>query len=250
MEPINKKIAIAAVIMAFITSLFVYFYLSGLKKHEAKVEFVTIYTAKEIIPAKMNIDSTMIEEVKIPVDITLPKGILNKEEIIGKLTKERILAGEPILEERLIPSKNPTMAYIIPKGKRAVTIGVNEVIEVGDFIYPGDHIDVLATFEEEEKEDEHGSIRYPKMTKTILQNILILGVGQSMTEDKKAHSSDKMLPSSVTIAVDLEEAEKLVLADESGVLRLALRPKLEDTIYETSGSIRDDLMPSKATSKK
>lgn len=239
MENLNKKIAILAISMALLTSFLVYFYLSGINNQDPKAKQKVIYVAKEDIPAKVVIRQDMLVQSKVPVDITLPMGISDINQIVGKMTRERIIKGEAILEERLFPDKKTTMPFIIPQGKRAVTIGVNEISEVADFITPGDYVDILVTFEEKDKDYGNKKVYYDKFTKVVMQNILILGVGQSLEETKKP---TKELPTSVTLAVTLQEAEKLVLADESGTIRLALRPALEEGTTETYGIIREELI--------
>lgn len=242
MENVNKKIAIIAIAAALITSLLIYLYLSSMSSTGAGVRTKTAYVATRDIPAKVVITDSMITAVKVPVDITLPIGIADKNEIVGKMAKERIVKGEPILFERLYPEKKTSMAYVIPKGMRAVTISVNEIIEVGGFITPGDFVDVIATFQEKDKQMNGSVSYYPQYTKVLLQNVQVLGVGQNMAE---VSSDDSAKAASVTLAVNLTDAEKLVLSEESGTLRLALRPNMEDGAVTTPGAVRDDLMGTK-----
>jgi len=177
--------------------------------------------------------------VQVPKGTKIAAGISDKSKIVGRLTKERIIKDELILPDRLYNDEKTNMAFIIPAGKRAVTIGVNEVIEVGDFLIPGDYVDVIATFDEANVEIGGSKIYYPKYTKIILQNIQVLGVGQNMQVLKE---KDKDLPASVTLAVTPGEAERLVLADESGVLRLALKPAADNSTIQTNGVIKDDMV--------
>ncbi len=242
MEGINRKIWILAVVMALCTSLLVYFYIARLNRQEAEIPYTGVYIAKENIPARVVIKEDMLMLVQVPENASLIKGTGDKSQIVGKLTKERVLKGEPVVLERLYQGEKNTLSYVIPKGKRAVTIGVNEVAEVGDFITQGDLVDVIATFEEKDKELGARKIYYPKLTKVILQNVQILGIGQSMRmETKEERKEGEKLPVSVTLAVTLEEAERLVLADESGVLRLALKPVSDTTTVQTPGVIRDEM---------
>jgi Flp pilus assembly protein CpaB len=106
-------------------------------------------------------------------------------------------------------------------------------------VIPGDYVDVIATFTEENVDIAGNRIHYPKYTKAILQNVQVLGVGQNMQVIKK---EDKELPVSITLAVTLEEAERLVLADESGVLRLALKPAADSKSIQTNGVVKDDMV--------
>lgn len=241
MENVNKKIAFIAISAALITSLLIYLYLSSMSSTGVGVKTKTAFVATRDIPAKVVITDAMITAVKVPVDITLPIGISDKNEIVGKMAKERIVKGEPILFERLYPDKKTTMSYVIPKGMRAVTIAVNEVIQAGGFINPGDFVDVIVTFQEKDKQMNSGVVHYQQYTKTILQKVQVLGVGQNMVEVQNGTA----LTASVTLALTLEDAEKLVLSEESGTLRLALRPTMEDGIVNTPGAVRDDLMGTK-----
>lgn len=243
MENINKRIALIAVGAALITSFLIYFYLTSINGTGNTANTKLIYVAKENIPAKVVITDNMLTQVKVPVDITLPIGVTDKEEVLGRMTRERIVKGEPILVERLFDEKKTTMPYIIPKGKRAVTISVNEVSEVSTFMTPGDFVDVIATYEEKDKAMGGRSIYYPKYTKVILQNVEVLGIGRNMQEVNRPEGE---LPTSVTLAVTLLDAEKLVLTEESGTLRLVLRPAADDSITITPGIIRDDMMTPKS----
>ncbi len=239
MDSVNKKILVLAVAMALLTSFLVYIYLARINNVDPAAKLKLIYVAKEDIPAKVVIRQDMLIQSKVPVDITLPLGISDVSQIVGKMTRERIIRGEAILEERLYPEKKTTLPFVIPEGKRAVTIAVNEVSQVADFITPGDYVDVIATFEEKDKDFGNRKVYYEKLTKVILQKVQVLGVGQTMEEVKR---QSKDLATSITLAVSLEEAEGLILADEIGTLRLVLRPALEEGTVDTNGKIRDDMM--------
>jgi pilus assembly protein CpaB len=239
MGNLNKKILALAVIMAVVTCLLLYFYISGLDSDRTDIEYIEVYRARLEIPARTVVTDDMLEKVKFPKDAEVTMGLTDKSQIIGRLTKERIIKGEAILLDRIYTGEKTNMAFIVPTEKRAVTIGVNEVSEVGGFIIPGDYVDVIATFEEATVDIAGSKIYYPKYTKVILQNVQVLGVGQNMQVKKE---EDKELPASVTLAVTLDEAERLVLADESGVLRLALKPAADNKSIQTNGAVKDDMV--------
>ena len=74
-------------------------------------------------------------------------------------------------------------------------------------------MDVLATIE--------GSSGDDQVTSTVLQDVEVLAIAQDMEEevDKKPR-----VTTTVTLAVTLDEAQRVTLAEETGTLRLALRP--------------------------
>jgi pilus assembly protein CpaB len=243
MENINKKIALIAIGAALVTSFLIYLYLSGIDSTSNLAKTKVAYVAATDIAAKVVITDKMITQINVPLDITLPIGVSDKTEIVGKMTKERIVQGEPILIERLFEEKMTTMSYAIPKGMRAMTISVNEISQVSTFMTPGDYVDIIVTYEEKDKELAGRKIFYPKYTKVLMQNVQVLGIGRNMEEVNKIEGE---LPTSVTLAVSLLDAEKLILSEESGTLRLVLRPAADDGIITTPGIIRDDLMTPKS----
>ncbi len=149
----------------------------------------------------------------------VPQGALSEpEEVVGRLVRGEIARGEPILEQRLFPKDLAgapgIMSVIVPPGKRAMAVGVNEVIGVSGFILPKDRVDVIAT-----RTDQGTS----KSTETILQNVEVLAVGKRLEQEGKQNIE---VPT-VTLAVTPEEAERLALALNEGKIHIVLRPIMD-----------------------
>lgn len=240
MEWVNKKIVILAVILSLLTSLFIYSYVNRMTSTTKTKDIVKVYVAAKNIPARSMITAAELKEIEIDRQYVLPGTFINKAEIIGKRAKDSIMAGEQIHKERLADQEKMNLAYRVPEGKRAVSINVNEASNVANFLRPGDFVDVIATFEKEEVVELNRKVIYPKITKTVLQNIQILGIGQEsqavQQDDKK-----KETPKTVTLAVAPGDAEKIVFTTEVGVVRLALRPVGETQEVQTSGVVRPEM---------
>ncbi|HQJ68843.1 MAG TPA: Flp pilus assembly protein CpaB, partial [Anaerohalosphaeraceae bacterium] len=111
------------------------------------------------------------------------------------------------------------VSAIISKNKRAIAVKVDKIIGVSGFINPGSHVDVLVTIE--------------GMTKTVLENVLVLTVGQQM---EKAGPQEKAVPVDViTMELSSEESEKLALAATAGKIILALRNPTDTDSVVTKG---------------
>lgn len=239
MEAVNKKVIVLSLIMALITAALVYVYIQKATTKPEVVEYINVYVAAKTLPPKHKIANEDIKVVKVTREYLNSKAILNSADIVGKYLQDSVIEGEQILKDRLVDENKLTLVYKVPEGKRAVSINVNEQIEVGNLIKPGDSVDVIASFEKEEIDEKQTKKEYPRITKTILQNIKILAIGQEMyTFDEKG----KELPKTVTLAVDPEEAEKLVYASEFAILRLALRGVDDDKTSATQGALRNDLV--------
>jgi len=94
---------------------------------------------------------------------------------------------------------------------------------------PGDHIDILVTFDA-----VMGDNRKEKVTATILQNVLVLGVGadlgQGMSaaqlkQKQKAASADQAFSDKmgVSLALNPNEAQYLALSQQQGQVSIVVR---------------------------
>src|SRR5574337_183703 len=149
--------------------------------------------------------------------------VSNPEAVLGRLVKGEIARDEPILEHRLFP-KDLTgapgiMSVIVPPGKRAMAVGVNEVIGVSGFILPKDRVDVIAT-----KTDQGAN----KSTETILQNIEVLAVGKRVEQVGK----ENIEVPTVTMAVTPQQAERLARALQEGKIHIALRSIMDAQVAD------------------
>jgi pilus assembly protein CpaB len=97
----------------------------------------------------------------------------------------------------------------------AVTIRVNDVAGVAGFVQPDDRVDVFLTVGA--RGDDSGKTNKPSVV-VLLQNVRVLATDQAT--QRKTQASP---PKAVTLEVNTEDAQKLVLAGTIGQLSLALR---------------------------
>lgn len=242
MESVNRRVILIAIIMALLTSFLIYIYIKKATTITTTDEYVKVFVASKTLLPKYKITDADIKEIKITKEYMNSKAIRNKSEIIGKRLRDSIIEGEQILKDRLVDDNKFNLSFNIPEGKRAVSMNVNEQVEVANLIRPGDFVDVIGSFDKDEIDDKSNKTTYPRITKTILQNVQVLALAQEqiLTDDKT-----KELPKTVTVAVSPQDAEKLVFASEYATLRLALRPVDEKGNTDTQGVIRGDIVPNK-----
>ncbi len=206
-----------AFIVAFITSLLIYTYLKkSTRIVEVKIETLPVATAVADIGWGTQITKEMIKPVDF-LKATVPPGCFSDGDssLVGRVAILPIKANEPILESRLAPTSIKTggVAAIISQNKRAVAVKVDKVIGVSGFIHHGNRVDVLVTI-------PTGKNSEP-ITKTVLENILVLTVGPEL--EKKGKEEKPSDVDVITLEVTPEEGEKLALAANEGKLQLALR---------------------------
>ncbi|HVM61455.1 MAG TPA: Flp pilus assembly protein CpaB [Verrucomicrobiae bacterium] len=219
---------LAAMILGLIAVYGVYRYESNLKK-QARENWVPIVVARDDIPARTKVTDDMVTLISYPKDLLTPEAVQDRKDVEGRITLVRLKAKEQIRSSDLLPpGQTPSISYDIPAGMRAISIGASEVGAAGGAVKPGDHVDILATYSEPTTHQE--------TTRLVLQNVLVLFVNQAET-NPQGNTGAK---SSMTLAVNPEDAELLTAADRGGVLRVMLRAPTDKKIVPTPGvTVRD-----------
>ena len=216
----NKLILIFAVIIGLAAAAGIYMYLDGMKKtYQVDGDFVKVVMAKQRIPAKTMITAQMIEVKEIPSKFINTNAAVDAKEVVGKTVKSEILPGEQVLRDKIAGAKGTSegLSYIIQPGKRAVTIAVSEISGVAGQILPGDRVDIMGTF------DNQGIL-----TTLILQNIPVLSVDQAT--DTSGQGEKKGAARTLTLSVNPDQMQPLVLCSEKTTIRLALRAASDQEI--------------------
>ncbi|OGI19789.1 MAG: Flp pilus assembly protein CpaB [Candidatus Melainabacteria bacterium RIFCSPHIGHO2_02_FULL_34_12] len=241
LNPKTKNKAISLMVMSFlalflglIAAFGVWQYLSKTQQQvkELSVTRAVITAAKEI-PAGTKITDDHLAVKQLPVH-GIPKDYPSSVELIkGRIAKNTIQTEEIIGESRLVAEgAEGSFTQIIPPGQRAITIRVNEVVGVGGFLNPGDHVDILSIIK---KGDDK------VLSKTILQNVLILAAGDKVIDPNSVADPKPKITSQITVALNLNDSEKLALAAQQGELQLVLRPRGEVTQLLSNGTTLNDV---------
>jgi pilus assembly protein CpaB len=105
------------------------------------------------------------------------------EEWQGSRVRSNFAAGEPVRPEHLV--KGPHSGFLamdLPAGSRAVAINIDTQgsSTAGGFILPGDRVDVIRTFRDEDA--AHKGVGNSFVSQTILTNVRVLAIGQNPQE--------------------------------------------------------------------
>lgn len=165
---------------------------------------------------------------------TLPKGAFTDPKVLeGRVVTVDFGRGEPVLESKLAPvGAKGGLSAVIPEGKRAISVRVNEVVGVAGFTLPGNYVDVMV--------NTNDDVRQQAVSKIVLERILVLAVAQQASRDDTAPK----VVNAVTLEVTPEEAEKIDLARSVGNLSLVLRNQVDSGASTTGGIHKADLLGS------
>jgi pilus assembly protein CpaB len=140
-----------------------------------------------------------------------------------------VQAGDPLLWSQFETTKAAErLSTKVQKKARAVTIDANTSATVGGWVRPNDHVDVLGTFKDAQTNES--------VAVTLLQNVIVLATGKiTGTTNVNLIPEGQRMYSNVSLLVLPEEAEILVLAQESGSLVLSLRNEDDVDVLEERG---------------
>lgn len=184
-------------------------------------ETVPVVVAAADIPRGKLVTGKDVELRDWPKEIS-PPGLLSAvEAVVDRAAIGQMVKGEPVLDGKLAPKDaGRGLAALIPEGMRAYTIQTLRVASnVAGFILPGNKVDVLLNLKGSNRgEDRTGG----GSTTTLLQAVEVLAVDQILDAPEENKVNPKEL-SSVTLLVTPDQAAKLDLGQNMGLLTLSLR---------------------------
>ena len=240
MKNLGVLLLIISALFAGLVSFSVYKYLDANKENQKveEIKLKELYVAKVDIEENTEIVNEMIETVNVPENFDTSIYITEKEEIINKFAYANIIKGEGFVKERLISKDETKLITKLEKGERAVSISVTQYRAVADLMKPGDLVDIFVYLPEKIYKE---TIVREDITKLLLQKIKILAIRQEQSRnyDNLGKPLDQY---AITLAVNVKDIEKIILSENIGVLKLALRPIDDNETVITDGEVWRELL--------
>jgi len=200
---------LAAVLAGGITFL-LYRRLSANSSHRQTIKIVAAATE---MPMGATLAAKDVVLVDWPSDVPLNGAFSKTEEVLGRPLVRSVGAKEPIfLRDLGVEGSGIGIAAKIPPGMRATAVRSNEIVGVAGFLYPGSHVDVLATYN---VPNGNGTI-----TQTVLQDVEVVTAGQTIEPDPQGKPQQVNV---VTLLLSPENSQKLQLASTQGSIQFVLR---------------------------
>ena len=162
------------------------------------------------------------------------------EKLKDSVARMAMYTGEPLRRSKLIGEGQSFMSSILPSGTRAVATSIAADTSAGGFILPNDFVDVIMTRRADK--DVTGTTGF--ITETILKNIRVLAIDQTIQEDEEGKKT--RVGQTATLELTPQQAEIITVAQQmADRLTLALRPitdinekGLDEADYLVSGNGR------------
>ena len=195
-------------------------------------ETETIYVAVSNVPSwsKLNEDLVRPEEwpkARIPQDAAR-----SVEDFDGKSSLYPMYPGEPIIITKLTDGSGTYASDRIPAGHQVFAVKVDKESALSGLIHPGDKVDVLVFV--------RGRPGVRTGTRTIMRNVTVFAVNDQLARSTEGESGS-IDAKTVSLLVQPEQSEKLLLAKQLGTIHLALRKPGDNTSMDTDGAKPSDL---------
>lgn len=212
---------------------------------ETNVNTQPVVVAVVDVPFRRSIGEGEVAVRELPIE-SVPEGAATTlDQVIGKMSTVDIFANEPFLVQQLVTPEIVTqqVALTVPKGKIVTAVPTTSRLVSNRLVRPGDHIDLLATFEVEVMREQGGGPMAASVG--LLQDLevyaIILPVAnvdegtdalKGRTEGGVFRTADKE-GQSILLAIDTQDALAIRhILDVGGELDLAVRAPGDDTIAD------------------
>lgn len=238
----GKGAVAAALALGALTSYIAWRYVDQASQNGHAVETTPIIVAAMPIPARTVIAPEMLRLQQVPVDVVDPMAAHSAEDVVGKVARAPMTVDEPVLSTKVFLQRAESgLAFMVPDGMRAVSVGFSEIVGSGGMVSPGDHVDIIGVFDK--TTTVAGKEETSPVATIVLQDVSVLAIAQRLegenttpkqaiqvpgsATDKPAQMRSEPAPQpaakTATLAVNPTDALKLVLAEDRGKIRLALR---------------------------
>lgn len=210
----EKKGVLLPMLLALIAASIYWWILSNKESELTKAyEEGQVLVAAYDLPARTIIKEDLVQIVKMPrkymeKDVYEIRNPSDLKLVVNLVTAIRIPKGNQITQSALLAlSPEAGLSVKVPPGFRGAILPVEN--ELLNLIKPGDRVDILVTFDAVMADNKK-----EKVTATILQNVLVLGVGSNLGQG---------LTADVAKQKATQEAAAQAFS-EKGILSLSLNP--------------------------
>jgi pilus assembly protein CpaB len=243
---------IAFLLAAVLATAVTFLVFRRLRAGLAQRSVIQIVTSANDLPAGVALAAKDVALIDWPSDVPLPGSFNKVDAVIGHPLLRSLGPKEPILQRDLaVEGSGIGLSTKIPPGMRATAVRSNEISGVAGFLYPGSHVDVLATYTLPGTGGAGGTL-----TQTVLQDVEILTAGQTIEPDPQGKPQQVSV---VTLLLSPEDSQKLQLTSTQGTIQFVLRngtdtknvdlhPTRVDQLIATAKP--PDAVPAKRTGKR
>ncbi|NNL84099.1 MAG: Flp pilus assembly protein CpaB [Myxococcales bacterium] len=272
----SRRLLLIGLALGIVAVILLNIYLGQIRSQQRSVAVLRLAPGVSLSRGDVVSESSMVTEY-LPSDfgsitrLAVPDTEESRAFILGRKLNDDVGSGDFLLLEHFTDEPEERFVARIAEGSRAMTVPVDQATSVAYFVDPGSRVDVIATFEKPpaprpapppettatRTEDDVRKALVAQAqtqlyaasavvrTRTVLQNVRVLAVGQATTRGNYLGLQDSGF-STVTLEVTPEQAEMLAftLSQARRGLNLSLRNPVDEGTGElptvTFGTLRTE----------
>ena len=247
--------ALLAVVLAALGATLVTSYVRGADERALSgLSTVDVLVVTEVVPAgtaAAALDDSVTTKA-LPRLAVAPGTLESLQDAGDRVTAGVLQPGEQLLDSKFVEPaslEEETEEIVLPAGLQEVTVSLDRQRMLGSALVPGDRVGVFVSLSAEGET--------PARTKLAVPKVLVLAIGEPSTEptpapneDEAGSDVDEPAPAesvTVRLAVDTEDAEKVVFGAEHGRVWLSRQP---DDVADADPDLDPDAEPDVMTAEK
>ncbi|MES2490375.1 MAG: Flp pilus assembly protein CpaB, partial [Pseudomonadota bacterium] len=196
-------------------------------KKQATPQTLAVVALKPL-PAYQPIDRDSVGLV--PVSVVPPQYFTSLDDVVKHVPLVDIDAGAPVTARYF--KEGNVLAKVIPPGFQAISIEVTDIVAVGNFVRPGDIVDVLL-YLRSGASGTTGSITDQAQSRVLLKDVRVLAYEERIIDRPEGLKDDKNgepqhRQRTAVLAVPDADTTKVMLGISMGEIRLALHSQNPD----------------------
>jgi pilus assembly protein CpaB len=213
--------AILALVAAAAVLVYASKYRSGVQSTGGDVKvLVATQTIPQFTPGSQLAQSHMFRVQEVSSSATVDGAISDPSSLNGLVARTDVYPGEQLTTNQFQRSTTTSVAVKLKPDQRAIGFPVDQSSGLIGEVQAGDHVDVVATFEVIPL--RHNGLPIPgaqsiSLTKTLVNDALVL---QAPTAGKTGSAGNATL----TLAINVNDATRVVYAQQKGSIWFVLRP--------------------------
>jgi pilus assembly protein CpaB len=222
----NKGALIGSLLMALVGTALLLLYMHRFEREMSGGESIELLAVLKPIERGRVVTEELLTTRSVPLAYVEDRAIkaAERSKVLGLQTSVALYPQQTLMWTDLaITTEDRDLSSLIQPGKRAVAVRAStgqDDTRGNQLIRPGDYVDVIATFREDDEQGEQSSA-------VLLQRVLVLAVGnetQPTADPKSRDDTSFRRDKQLTLSLSLPEAQLLSLASERGRLSVAVRP--------------------------
>lgn len=244
-------LTVALVIAALGTAMIV-LYVQGIDARATEgQELVEVLAATEVIDAGESVAAAQaagkFEKVEVRRDDMVEGALSSISSIEDKVSIGTIFPQEQVISQKF-GDPGSQESLVIPDDKLAISVELTDPARVAGFVNPGSKVAIFVSADPVLIKPDGGEQKLAAYTRLLLPELQVIGVGttsmtaKTTTTDEGEQTTEQVPRTILTVAVDQEQAERVIYASRNGELSFALLSD-QSKVVDNRGITAADIMP-------